>query len=1070
MRGIIRWFAANSVAANLLMIVIVAVGALTIPRLKLEVFPEISAGIVNVSVPYPGASPAEVEESVVVRIEEAIADIEGIKEITSVAAEGAGNVTVEVENDVDVRQVLDDVKVRVDAINTFPAETERAIISEPVLRKPVINVAISGAADEWTLKRIAERVREELLALEEITQAEVVNTRAYEISVEVTEDALRRYGLDFDAVAGAVRRASINLPGGVVKAEGGQVILRTQTQAYTGEEFENLVLLTAPGGRRIRLGDVARVVDGFTDSDQSARFDGQPSVQVQVYRVGDQNALELSELVREYVEEAQLRMPPGIELAPWADESIILRDRLNLMLRNGGQGLALVFVVLAIFLKFRLAFWVSLGIPISFLGAIALQPALGSSINLISLFAFILVLGIVVDDAIIVGESAYRYQQRGRPGLAGAVEGAIAVGRPVMFAVTTTIVAFAPMASLPGIDGKFWVIIPAAVIPCLLFSLVESLLILPAHLSHESKFANWIGTIPPFSWWGKLQGAVANSLVWFAERVYQPILELLLRWRYATLGAGAAMLFVTVGAIGGGHLRFVFFPTVEADNVVAQVRMPVGTPVSETAEAIASIEAAIPELMAEFEPRNATGDPDDHLFRHWLTSIGGQPFKLDQEANGGVFGGSYDGSHLGEINIQLRPAEDRLTSSPEIANRWRELVGEVPGAVELDFVADLIAAGQPIHVRLIGRNLDVLQSMATEVKDHLAGYPGVYGIADTFQGGKRELQFDLTPFGESLGLSRLDVARQLRQGFYGEEAQRIQRGRDDVKVMVRYPEADRGSLYQLEEMRVRTPAGLSVPLAQVAVPSETVSFNTINRADRRRTVEITADFDTTASDNDAGDVREALETKFLPDLVARHPGTSFEFVGEQKRQRDTLQELGRLYMLALLGIFALMAIPFRSYLQPLIVMSAIPFGLVGAIGGHILTGNDFSILSVLGIVALGGVVVNDSLVLVDYVNRARSEGRSALDAAVHAGGARFRAILLTSLTTFAGLTPLMLEKSVQAQFLVPMAVSLAFGVLFATFITLVLVPCLYLGLEDVRKLLGLPDVPLEDPVNEFDVA
>lgn len=1053
MKGVLAWFAENRVAANLLMGSIAVIGLLAVPYAMVEVFPEASADRVTVAVAYPGAAPEEVEASICVRIEEAIWDVDGIEEITSTSAEGGGTVTVEVRTDANTRDVLDDVKARVDAIDTFPEEAERPVVQELILRRPVVDVALYGPSDEASLKHLAERVRDELAALEHISQVEVVGTRPYEIAIELREDDLRQNGLSIDEVVAAVRESSLDLPAGALQTRSGEILLRTVSQAYTGAEYAEILLRTRPDGSRVLLGDVANVVDGFAETDQSSRFDGQPSAQVRVYRVGRQNALEVAEAVRTWVQGARARLPEGIQVTTWRDESVILAGRLELMVRNGLGGLALVFVVLALFLRFRLAFWVSLGIPVSFLGGLAVMHQAGGSINLISLFALILVLGIVVDDAIVVGESVHREQEEGEPGLVGAVRGVRDVARPVVFAVLTTVAAFLPMAFLEGFVGRIWAIIPLVVVPVLLFSLVESLLILPAHLAHTPAWMERSVRHFPFSWWRRFQDVFAKGLVGFARHVYRPFLELCLRWRYATLAAAVTALLLTVGLVAGGRIRFVFQPAVEADNVVAQLELPLGTPLERTSEVVARVEAAVEILRAEIDAMDPP-DEEGSKLRHVFTSLGSQPFLADQQRNASLLASNSGGAHLAEVNLELAPSERRNFASSWVAGRWRELVGDIPGAVAFDVNSDLISAGKAVHVRLASSSLDELLTASDRVRAELAALPGTQSIQTSWRVGKQELRLELLPEGEAAGLRQRDLALAVRGAFYGAEAQRIQRGRDEIKVMVRYPRDDRASLDALDNLRVRTPDGRELPFTAVARAELGRGFASIQRASRSRTVDVTAELDPEAAEA-AGigptDLRVALSERVLPALAADLPGLSFSFEGEQQEQSRTLEQLAILYLLALFGIYALMAVPFRSYVQPLIVMLAVPFGAVGAILGHALLGYDFSIVSLLGLVALSGVVVNDSLVLVDYVNRHRDRGLGALEAAAEAGQLRFRPILLTSLTTFAGLTPLMLERSLQAQFMIPMAISLAFGVMFATAISLVLVPAAYGVLADLGR-------------------
>ena len=1058
MKGILAWFVENSVAANLIMVVILVAGLITMGTVTKEVFPEIDANIIQVTVVYLGAAPEEVEEGVCTRVEEAIQGLEGIDEITSTAAEGVGTVSVEVDENYDVRELLDDIKSRVDAIDTFPVETERPIVRELQISRQVVNVAIHGRADERTLKVLGERARDELAAIPGITRTDLVSARPYEVSIEVSEQELRRHGLSFDDVAVAVRGSSLDLPGGSLKTEGGEILLRSKGQAYTGAEFEDLVLMARTDGTYLRLGEVAHVVDGFAETDQAMRFDGDPGVMVRVFRIGNQSALDIAATVKEYVAGERARAPEGIHYTVWQDDSRILRSRMDLLIKNGISGFILVFLSLALFLRLRLAAWVTVGIPVSFLGAFWLMPTLGVTINLLSLFAFIVVLGIVVDDAIVIGESIYTEQERVGRGRRASVTGVQKVYTPVIFAVLTTVVAFMPLLFVEGSTGRIMKVIPLIVIPTLLFSLMESLLILPSHLSHlkggEPRLTG------PFGWWRRIQRAVARGLDRHTRGVYGPALSRMVEWRYLTLAVGIAILTLTIGYAAGGWIKFSFFPPVEADNVVAQLTMPLGTPAEKTILAVRRLEDAAGEVR---EDLRAPGDGgEDGVFRHMQASVGEQPFRSNQSRSGGNAGTIYSGAHLGEINIELAPSEERSITGSRIAGLWRDKAGPVPDAVELTFTSSIFSTGDPINVQLTSDSLEMLRSAASRLKEKLATYPGVFDVADSFRQGKQEVQLAIKPSAETLGLTLSDLARQVRQGFYGEEAQRIQRGRDDVRVMVRYPEAERRSLGDLENMRIRTGEGSEVPFGTVAEASLGRGYDTITRKNRRRAVNVTADVDLAVAN--ANEVLADLSAEYLPELKREHPGLLYSFEGQQKQQRETLGSLMRGFAIALLVMFALLAIPLRSYMQPLIIMSAIPFGLVGAIWGHVVMGINLTMLSMFGIVALAGVVVNDSLVLVDFVNRCRADGMAAADAVRVAGTERFRAILLTSLTTFAGLSPLMLERSLQAKFLIPMAVSLAFGVIFSTVITLGLVPVLYMIVEDAKGLFGrITGKTREDP-------
>ena len=1042
MNRIIEWFAVNRVAANLLAAFILLAGFLAIPKIKQEVFPEFDSDWVLIEVPYPGAAPEETEEGICARVEQSVQGLQGVKQMVSTAAEGVGIVAIELLPHTDGQKFLDEAKAKVDAIDTFPEDSDKPIISEIIIRKQVINVAVNGEVGEVALKRAGERVRDELLARPGITQVELVNVRPYEVSIELREEDLRRYDLTFDEVATAVRESSLNLPGGTLKTTGGDILLRAKAQAYGQIDFESLPLRTHLNGSRLTLGEVARVVDGFAEVDSHARFDGQPSALVRVFRVGDQSALEVSRIVKNYVATAEPNMPVGITLETWQDDSSYLRSRLDLLLRNGRAGLVLVFFILALFLRFRLAMWVTFGIPISFLGTLWLMPAMDASISLITLFAFIVVLGIVVDDAIVLGENIYTHQEKYGAGIKSTISGALEVGRPVIFGVLTTVAAFYPLLAIEGNTGKILRYIPLIVMPTLLFSLVECLFILPAHLRNlpDVKKEKQPGL------WSRFQSVFAGGVERFILKIYQPFLENCLRWRYLTLSVGVTALFLTLAGYAGGHFKFIFLPPVEGDNVAAWVSFPRGTPVEVTEKAVRRLEDAAKQLRLEI---TANGNDGTNAILHSLASIGQQPFRTEAEMAGGNYDANHFGSHKGEVHLEVAPSEERTITSQGMADRWRELAGDFSGATEVGFSASIFSAGKPINIRLSGPSLAALKAATEELKLRLKSYPGVQDISDTFRAGKRELKIKLKPEAELLGLRQADLARQVRQAFYGEEAQRIQRNRDDLKVMVRYPANRRRSLHDLHDLRIHTRDGFRVPFIEVADTVEGRGYASIRRVDGRRSVNVTADVDITRIEPNK--LITSLEEKDLPELAAEFPGLQHSFQGARQEQELTLNSMYRAFLVAMVMIYALLAIPFGSYIQPFIVMAAIPFGLIGAVLGHLIMGMELTVLSMFGVVALTGVVVNDSLVMVDFVNRNRPKHDKLIDAVRVSGVARFRAILLTSLTTFAGLTPLVFfEKSVQAQFLIPMAVSIGFGVMFATLVTLVLVPSLYMILEDLR--------------------
>jgi multidrug efflux pump subunit AcrB len=794
---------------------------------------------------------------------------------------------------------------------------------------------------------------------------------------------------------------------------------------------------------------VANVVDGFEETERLARFDGEPAILLQVYRVGRQSALEISRSIEEYVAASVQRLPAGVSYTVAQDDARMLRERLDTLLRNAKSGFVLVLLVLALFLRLRLALWVTLGIPISFLGALWLLPPLGVSINLISLMAFIVVLGIVVDDAIIVGENAHTEQMRGKKPLEGAIAGAQGIAQPVIFGVLTTVAAFAPMLFIPGPMGRIARVVPLVVCVCLLFSLVESLFVLPAHLGHHGALDSSPRRRSSDAW-RRFQDRVADRLRRFIEESYRPTLERALEWRYLTAAVGITTMLLTLGLLGGGWLKFVFQPDVEGHVSVAYVSMPQGTPQEVTAAAVEQLAAAAQAVGRDVDAEGLV-DEGSTAFAHVLTTVGQQPYRIKQATGPSALADALaTGSHLGEVQLEVTPADGRSVSVEELQKRWRERTGPIVGAEELAFSSTLMSAGAPLHLELSGPSLERLREAAELLKQRIALYPGVVDISDSFRSGRQELELEILPQAEALGLSARDLGRQVRQAFYGQEIQRVQRGRDDVRVMVRFPAQDRRSLGDLEHMHIRTADGSAVPFSLVARGTLGEGFANIQRVDRRRVVTVTAAIDDQTGN--ANEILADLRRETLPELSGLHPDVRVSFEGEQREQREFMASLGRGWLLALLVIFALLAVPLRSYTQPLIIMTAIPFGLVGAVWGHLIMGHDFSMFSLVGVVALSGVVVNDSLVLVDAVNRARRGGADLRAALIAAGTARFRAILLTSLTTFAGLTPLLLEKSVQAQMLIPMGISLGFGVIFATSITLLLVPATYLILEDVVAL------------------
>ncbi len=1043
MNNAIRWMAQNHVAANLMMLVFIVGGLVLGFSIKQEVFPEIALDRVMVSVAYPGAGPEEVEEGVILKIEENLTGVDGIKQVKSVAGEGYGNVIAEVMNDADVDLVLQDIKSEVDRIITFPRDAEKPVVSKLLNRREVITVVVSGEMPERSLREMAEQVRDELLLIDNITQVDLSGVRPYEISVEVPEENLRRFGLTFDRIAARIREASVDLPGGTIKTDSGEILVRTKERRYYGEGYERIVILNNEDGSEVTLGDIATVRDGFEDSDQYGLSNGLPAAMVKVYRVGDQKPTEISAAVKDYVAKKRTELPDTVNIATLYDLSELFESRKNLLMKNAFIGLILVFITLGLFLEIRLALWVMLGIPISFFGALLFMPAIDVSINMISLFAFIMALGIVVDDAIVVGENVYEHRQMGKPYMQAAIDGAIEVSQPVIFAILTSVTAFMPLLFTSGIMGKFILVIPAIVITILLVSLVECLFILPAHLAigrRRESNGGFIGRID------RMRRRFGEGLERFVRGPYRRVLDRCLRYRYATLSAAVALLLVAgVGLVGGGLVKFRFMPVVDGDAITVSLEMAPGTPIGKTESVQQRIVEVGMELVKEYDADRPAGES---ILLQMYSVVGAS---ISDQGPGGV--SSSAGSNLANIYMFLTPSEKRDIPATEISNLWRKRVGDLAGVETLTFTSNLIHLGANIDVQLAHEDFAVLDEAAERLKAAIATYPGTGDITDNYTLGKKEVKLKLKPEARTLGVTEENLGRQLRGAFYGSEALRLQRGRNEVKVVVRYPEESRRHLWDLESMRIRTPDGGALPLNRAATLEEDRGFSKINRTDRKRVINVTATVDNRVAN--AEEIIGQMKLTSLPDLMADYPGLSYDLEGEDKNRRESMASMKTGFQLILFVIFALLAVSFRSYSQPLLIMMAIPFGIVGAILGHLLMGFDLSILSMFGIVALTGVVINDSLLLIDYVNRTRKRGVGLHDAVVEAGLRRFRPILLTSLTTFFGLMPMILETSVQAQFLIPMAISLAFGIMFATGITLLLIPSLYLLLEDIRTRVGL---------------
>lgn len=1027
--GVIAWFAANPVAANLLVLLIVFCGGVSVFTIRKSIMPQFETNMVQVAVPFLGATPEEVEEGVILRVEEAVQDLNGVKKINSVAREGYGQVMIEVETGYDINEVLDQVKSRVDSISTFPQETERPIVQKQEFQFEVMWISVYGDIDPVTLKEITGEVRDELLALPSVTAINVVGDRDYEISIEVSENTLREFGLTMSEIAAAIRAGSLDMPGGSIKTDEGDILLRTKGQVYTGREFAEIALRSYPDGTKLRLGDIAAIRDEFVETEGYSRFNGHPALNLRVQSTGDQSVLEIDAAVQRYIEAKKAKLPDGIYIDHWGNSAYYLKDRMYMMLTNMAQGAVLVIILLTLFLDFKVSLWVVAGIPISFLGALWLLPLTPypTDINVISLFGFLLVLGIVVDDGTVIGESIYTEVSEKGLSLENVIAGAQKVSMPVIFGVLTTIAAFVPMLMVGGQVGVFFEAISMVVILCLIFSLIESKLALPAHLSKISVMRD--GDANP----GRLvrvQNFVNHKLQRFIHQIYMPLLRKSMENRYTTCATLVAVLILAVALLAGNFIKFEFFPNVPSDFVQTNLAMNDGTAPEVRNAALERMEKAIHTVEEDYLREHPEAAP---FLAYVLLYASG-------DTGGGVV-------------LELTKPEFRAIDAFEVEQRWRAVVGTIPGAREVRYISSETAGGGArLNFQFSGADYEQMELAGEELMAKLREYDGVFDIRSSYTKGSEEIRLRIKPEAENLKLSQSDLGRQVRQAFYGEEAQRIQRGRDDVRVMVRYPRNERRSVADLENMRIRTADGSEVPFSHVAEVEFGSSFTAINRVDRKRTVSITADADPDRVQS--GELIESLNNEFIPKLMQKYPGVSYGLEGASQEEDELIRRIGILFGIALFLIYGLLAIPLKSYSQPLIIMSVIPFGFIGALIGHIIFGKTISMMSIFGLVALAGVIVNDSLLLVDFVNSARKEGLSLHDAVSRAGAQRFRAILLTTLTTFFGLFPIMFETSLQAQFVIPMALSLAFGVAMGTVITLIMVPALYLILEDILVLMS----------------
>ncbi|MFP4471225.1 MAG: efflux RND transporter permease subunit [Bacteroidales bacterium] len=1017
LKGPIAYMARHSIAANLLMIILIGGGIWTMYNIQKEVFPDFQLDIVEVSVVYPGAAPSEVEKGILLPIEEAVRGVQGIKEVASVAREGSGRVTIELVSGTERMKAFQEIDQAVNRIRTFPDDIEEPEVRLQEPSRDVMEIGLYGDVDIWTLRKLAERLRDRLLSTPNITQVEIGNVPDYVTHVEIPSHTLREYNLTLGEVANLILHSSEDVPAGAVETKAGEILLRMKERKQWAEEFANVDIVVSGSGSTVKLSDIARITDGFEEAGFHAQFNRQPSVDLQVYRIGDQSPLEIAETVQEVLADFEHTLPPDVNTRIDSNRAEDFRERLSLLTENGLMAIVIVLFILTLFLEYRLAFWVMMGMVISFLGGIAFLPFIGVSINMISMFGFLVALGIVVDDAIVVGENIHERRQQGMPYMKAAILGAKEISRPVIFSILTNIIAFIPLLFIPGTTGKFWWPLPAVVIIVLIISLLEALFILPAHLSHKGKETSF----RPVQFIEKWQQRFANAFNRLVDRYHRPFLSYSLRHRYITLSIAIALLVVVGGYGYSDHMGIIMMPEVAADEIEAGVTLPVSTTPDQAAK--------VANLITESTHR---------MF---------EEFNLWEVAEG--IKTNVRGQNFIDVEIVMKPPDERDMSAQEVIELWRDEIGDIEGVDQITFEAERGPGGwqQDISVDLSHSDIEVLEMAAQAFFKQVESYEATRDVSDNYNKGKPQFDFRLLPEGRNLGLTPTDVGQQVRDAYYGALALRQLRGTNEIEVRVKLPLEERKDIYHLEDFIIRTPDGTEAPLLEVVSVEQREAFTSINRRDGRRVITVGMDV---VPPGAVTRVLESIQAEVLPQLRADFPGITWSFQGSQAEMRESTQALWGGFALAMMVVYALLAVAFNSYTQPLIVMMSIPFGIVGAVIGHILLGYDLSLISLMGVIALSGVVVNDALIMIDYANRKRKD-QSVFDAIHEAGIRRFRPIMLTTFTTFGGLTPIILETSMQAHYLIPMAISLGFGIVFATTIILLIVPSLYLILEDITE-------------------
>lgn len=1034
MKNLLRWCIDNPVAVNLAVIMTCIAGFIYLGQLNREVFPEFSLDRIYVQVIFPGASPEEVEEGICVKIEEAINGISGIKRIESTARESSGTVVIEIESGEDIYRLKDEIESQVNQISTFPQDAEKPIIRDLKLIRQVLFVTVSGDVSEETLRSLTEQIKDDLLAFPEISQVYITGLRDYEISIELSEETMKKYGISSQEVGSAIRSNSVDLSGGVLKTDQGEVLLRVKGQKYVRQDFEDIVVKTNADGAHIYLHQIAQVKDTFEESRIAGYLNRQRAALINISKTADEDTIKIANKVKEYLSEKRKTIPTGIHLDILGDTSTVVQSRLDLLSSNAIQGLILVFICLALCLDLKLAWWVVVGMPISFLGAFIVLALAGQSLNMLSMFALIICLGIIVDDSIVISENMHQYiYEQGMTPKEAAVESTYRVFWPVVACVTTTVVAFMPLYAVTGIMGKFIAVIPTAVIATLLLSLLESLTALPTHLAYSLNPKPADNKIP----WTQKLSVLFDFVMRPMINGYTWLLRIASEYRYATLGFGLLSLLICFGMIQGGFVKFIIFPKMDSDSLAVRLVYPEGTSHQLTEKTIVYIENKLWELNDQLKKEFSR---QDNIV---LKSYRVQGQNSDERGNS-------VGSNLAEITVELQPSEKRLIPSEIIINRWRDAVGIIPGVKSLTFGAGQGGpGGKPVQIQFSSSSFESLQNASEDLKKQLLQYKGLYDIQDDFKQGYKELRFILKPEAHNLNLTLSDLATQVRYAVYGNEILRIQRGKFDVRVYLRYPAEERKYVSDMEKIFIRTPTGQKVSILEVAELNVTEGYSLIKRVDGKRIVNVIADLDEKKAN--ANEVTQDLVQSGILGQMKKKYGVNYAFEGQRKETNESLSGLWIGFVLGLLGIYTILATIFKSYIQPVVIMTSIPFGIVGAIIGHFIMGFPITLMSMFGIVALSGIVVDNSVVMIDFINESLSQGHSMIDSIVAAGGRRFRAIFLTSITTIVGICPLMFGQSLQAQYLIPMAISIAYGLLFSTVLTLIIVPSIFMILTDCLK-------------------